>query len=84
MIDRLYDVLAPHYQSPGHYSKERDSDCAGKLERPSWYQKELLEDMLTILRMHHGTFFEMMTAQQLKSRIQRHLSRKSTRASSPP
>lgn len=78
MIARLYDVLAPHYDSGSHYSEGSDWACAGKLERPARYSKELLEDMLTILRMHHGTFFENMTAKQLKARIQRHLSRRST------
>ena len=84
MIGRLYDVLAPHYDSGSHYSEESDRACAGKLERPARYSKDLLEDMLTILRMHHGTFFEKTTVKQLKARIQRLLSRKSTQRTNTP
>lgn len=82
MIPRLYELLAPHYQARGHHSEK--IDLQDTVNRPARYPKELLEDMLEILKMHHSQVFERTTVQQLKAAIQRHLSRKPTQATHTP
>ncbi len=82
MITRLYDLFAPHYQSQGHYFDKTRSHVF--VAPPARYPKELLNDMLEILRMHHPNVFERTTAEQLKAAIQRHLSRKATQKPHTP
>jgi len=82
IIPRLYELLAPHYQARGHYSEK--IDLQGTVNRPARYPKELLRDMLEILRMHHPHVFEKTTVPQLKAAIQRHLSRKPAQGSHAP
>ncbi len=72
VIPRLYEHLLPHYQTPGHYSKNRDTVSV----RSALFPKELLEDMLLILRVEHPDTFDSTTIGQLKANIQRHLERK--------
>ena len=75
IIPRLYELLAPRYQSPGHHSERIDSKDP-QLKRPARFPQELLEDMLEILRLETPAFFQDTTLAQLKAVIQRHLSRK--------
>jgi hypothetical protein len=82
MIPRLYDLLTPHYQGRVHHSEKIDLQCT--VNRPARYPKELLEDMLEILKMHHPHVFEKTTSNQLKAAIQRHLDGKSSQASPAP
>jgi hypothetical protein len=79
IIPPLYDYLLPHYQSPGHYSNGTDND-AGPTPL-AMYPKELLEDMLIILKTHHGYFLGDFTTADLKGHIQRHLERNADRRS---
>lgn len=72
VIPPLYEYLRPHYQKPGHYSEKRDTLSVGKARFP----KELLEDMLLILRFEHPGRFEDTTISQLKADVQHHLERK--------
>lgn len=75
MIRRLYEVMAPHYKSRGYYSERTGGKDAFQSERRARYPKELLEDMLAVLRMHHPWVFSETTANHLKSAIQHHLER---------
>jgi len=74
MIPRLYDLLAPKYPSRGHYSAQIDLD--GMVKGQARYPKELLGDMLEILRMHHPHVFGKTTTSQVKAAVMRHLSGK--------
>jgi len=73
VVPRLYEFLAPYYSKRGHYSEKRDT---ANNQRKALFPKELLEDMLDILRMEHPHAFERTTVNQLKASIQRHLARK--------
>lgn len=74
IVPHLYEFLAPYYSKRGHYSEKRDT---ADDQRKAFFPKELLEDMLDILRMEHPHPFERTTVKQLKATIQRHLARKS-------
>ena len=77
IIPCLYDFLLPYYQSPGHHSDDKDKD-AGPTPQ-AMYPKDLLEDMRTILKVHHPHFLADLTAEQIKAHIQRYIARKSKR-----
>ena len=74
VIPRLYELMLPHYEKPGHYSKDHDPGT-GQARRTALYPLELLEDMLGILRAEHPTFFAQTTISQLKAVLQRHLAK---------
>jgi hypothetical protein len=76
VIPRLYEYLLPHYAKPGHYSQRRDSLAS----RKALFPRELLEDMLLILRFEHPGIFKDTMTSQLKADIQHHLERKQTRS----
>ncbi len=80
IIPRLYEFLAPHYTNRGHHSEKRDHAVE---RRRALFPKELLEDMLEILRMEHPHVFGQTTVNQLKATIQRHLARKAKSIKSP-
>ena len=82
VIPRLYELLAPRYQLPGHHSEKTDANDP-KLKRPARFPQELLEDMLEILRLETPTFFQDTTLAQLKAVVQRHLSRKENPQNTP-
>ena len=73
IIPQLYEFLAPHYTNRGHHSEGRDRAVE---RRKALFPKELLEDMLDILRMEHPHVFKQTTVNQLKASIQRYLARK--------
>jgi hypothetical protein len=73
IIPQLYEFLASRYSSRGHHSEKRDMAV---VQRKAVFPKELLEDMLDILRMEHPHIFGRATVNQLKATIQRHLARK--------
>ncbi len=75
IVPRLYEFMAPHYQEPGHYSEHRDRAVA-ELDRPALSPRELLEDMLEILRMENPSWFADTTVPQIKAVIQRYLKHK--------
>jgi len=72
VIPRLYEDLIPHYPKIGHHSEKRDTLSVGMARVP----KELLEDMLLILRFEHPGTFEETTISQLRADVQRYLERK--------
>ena len=76
VVPRLYEHLLPYYQKPGHYSAARDKVVTGK----ALYSKELLDDMLLILRFEHPGTFDDTTISQLKAVIQHHVERKRARS----
>jgi hypothetical protein len=80
VIPPLYEYLAPHYQYPGHYSEKRDKMKPLK----AMYPRELLEDMLLILRFEHPGTFEDMTFRQVKADIQHHVERNHGRGTKTP
>jgi hypothetical protein len=80
IIPRLYEYLLPHYQRPGHYSEKRDTVRSKNAQFP----RELLEDMLLILRFEHPGTFEATTTSQLKATVQRHLERKRAHSTQLP
>jgi hypothetical protein len=63
IIPRLYEYLIPQYKKPGYYSQGRDKYMAG----PAQFPKELLEDMLLILRFEYPEFFADANVSQLKA-----------------
>ena len=71
-VQRLYEYLIPHYHKTGHHSEKRDTLSV----RKALFPKELLEDMLLILRFEHPGTFEDTTISQLRADIQRYLERK--------
>ncbi len=79
VIPRLYEYLLPRYLKPGHYSEKRDKVVTGK----ALYPKELLEDMLLIIRFEHPGTFEDATTSQFKAVVQRHVERKRARSTKP-
>jgi hypothetical protein len=81
IIPRLYEFMAPHYTSPGNYSARLDGTNA-KAERPSLFQKELLQDMVEILKMEHEYAFQNATLDQLKAVLQRYLAKRKQSAPS--
>jgi hypothetical protein len=74
LIPRLYEFMNSHYNSPGHHWATRHG--AGSKRRRAELPKELLEDMLEILKMTHPHVFGRTTLPQIKSAVQRHLKRK--------
>jgi hypothetical protein len=80
IIPQLYEFLAPHYPNRGHHSEKRDRAME---ERQALFPKDLLEDMLDILRMENPHVFGQTTINQLKASIQRHLARKTKSIKSP-
>jgi hypothetical protein len=72
VIPRLYEYLLPHYHKTGHHSAKRDTLSVGMARFP----KEVLEDMLLILRFEHPGTFEETTINQLRADVQHHLERK--------
>lgn len=77
VIPPIYDLLAPRYLSPAHYSEERDRD-GGPVTRAALYSKELLSDMLEILKREHPQVFDGTTENDIKAAVQRHHSRKAS------
>jgi hypothetical protein len=71
---RLYEYMLPYYRSRGHVWSEKEPN----LTHDAYYPKDLLEDMLVILRNEHPSAFGTQTVGQLKSIIQRHRGRRST------
>jgi hypothetical protein len=80
VIPQLYEFLAPYYFIRGHHSEKRDTSLE---KRKALFPKELLKDMLDILRMEHPHVFELTTVNQLKSSVQRHLAKKANGIKSP-
>ena len=74
VIPRLYELMRPQYEKPGHFSEDRDRGT-GQARRTALYPQELLEDMLGILRAEHPTFFAQTTIGQLKAVLQRYLAK---------
>jgi hypothetical protein len=76
VIPRLYDFLAPSYRKRGHVWSEKEKT----IKRDAFFPNELLEDMRDILQQEYPEVFAIMTLEQLKAAIQRHLTslRKST------
>lgn len=74
VIPRLYELMRPQYEKPGHYSRDRDPGT-GQVRRAGLYPLELLKDMLGILRAEHPTYFAQTTTDQLKAVLQRYLAR---------
>lgn len=58
IIPQLYEFLASHYVNLGHHSEMKDTAV---LKRKALFAKELLEDMLEILRMEHPEVFGQTT-----------------------
>ena len=83
IIPRLYEIMLPHYDVPPHHSEKLDSGKSGP-GRQAHYSKELLQDMLEILKMEHDWAFKKATVRQLKAVIQRHHARKTTQTSQKP
>jgi hypothetical protein len=81
IIPQLYEFLAPRYSSRAHHSEKRDTAA---VQRKALFPKELLEDMLDILRMEYPHIFGQTTLNQLKATIQRHLARKADGIKSRP
>lgn len=73
IIPRLYDLLAPHYESRGHHWARHGVAAS---PRRAEYQQVLLVDMLEILRLEYKAAFEKTTIPQLKSAVQQHLESK--------
>ncbi len=74
VIPRLYEYMLPYYRRRGHVWSEKEPN----LTHDAYYPRDLLEDMLAILRQEHPYAFGSRTARQLKSMIQRHRERRST------
>ncbi len=74
VIPQLYEYLLPFYAKPPHHSERLDRAIPS---RKALYPKELLEDMLALLRMDYAAVFTTATTAQLKAHIQRHLSARS-------
>jgi hypothetical protein len=72
IIPSLYEHLLPHYEKLGHHSQKRDGEQAGKAQ----FQKEIFDDMLSILRIEQPGFFDDATRHRLISVIQRYLAKK--------
>lgn len=83
IIPRLYDFMLPHYRSRAHHSLVLDAHVAGQTKRSAAYPKELLEDMVDILRMHHPHVFGRTTLGQLKAHIQHYRERKAPLQGTP-
>lgn len=81
IIPRLYEFMAPYYPSPGHYCAKLDGSLA-EAKRPARFPKEILADMLEILRQEHPYAFENTTQSQLKSVLQRYLAKRGRSAPS--
>jgi hypothetical protein len=75
VIPQLYELLAPHYESPGHHwARHGDAGTPRRAE----YPQELLVDMLEILRLEYPGAFRETTLSQLRAAVRRHiLSKKS-------
>ncbi len=71
LIPALYEYLLPYYRKPGHHLTKNDA----MRMRTALFPKELLEDMLSILRLELPDVFGRATTAQLKAVIQRHLDR---------
>ncbi len=82
VIPNLYEFLFPYYRTVGHYSEKRDQ--APKLDRAAYYPKELLEDMVDILKVEHPYWFDDYTVDKLKAVIQRYLVKKASSTKSIP
>jgi hypothetical protein len=72
IVPQLYEFLAPHYRQRGHYSETTNKPNDHVRAR---FPKELLQDMLEILRIEHPQVFARTTIDHLKATVQRHLSR---------
>jgi len=71
VIPRLYVFLAPFYRKRGHIWSAKEN----VLRRNAFFPKDLLDDMGEILRLEHPGSFPLMTRDQLKAVIQRHIGR---------
>jgi hypothetical protein len=73
VIPNLYEFLRPHYPKRGHVWSDRET----VLQRDAFFPKELLEDMLDILKLEQPHAFQQTTIAQLKSTVRRYLAQKS-------
>ena len=74
IIPRLYDFMLPYYPAPGHLWHRHRVGAQGAGSKPlARFPKELLTDMLEILRLEDPHLFGKAALHQLKSAIQRHL-----------
>jgi len=71
LVPALYEYMHPHYCKPGHHFTNRDE----VQQRRAVFPKELLEDMLRVLRLELPNVFGRTTTAHLKAVIQRHLDR---------
>jgi hypothetical protein len=69
IVPRLYDFMAPYYEVVGHHWARHGT----KSKRPARYPKDLLNDMLEVLRLEFPHYFHATTLNQLTSTVQGHL-----------
>jgi hypothetical protein len=81
IVPRLYEFMAPHYESPGNYSARLDGTSV-ETKRPAVFPKDLLLDMLEILKMEHDYAFQNATLVQLKAVLQRYVAKRGQSAPS--
>jgi len=74
-IPRLYEFLLPFYPSKGHITAKEET-----FTRDAYYPRDLLEDMLAILRAEQPQFFERTKLHQLKAVVQRYRARRNTQS----
>jgi hypothetical protein len=72
VIPNLYDFLRPYYPKRGHVWSGRET----VLQREAFFPKELLEDMLDILKVEQPHAFQRTTTAQLKNTLRRYLAQK--------
>ena len=72
VIPRLYQFLLPYYAKRGHVWSDKEP----ALTRAARLPKELLEDMLDILKIEHPGVFDQMRLYQLKAAVSRYLERR--------
>ena len=75
IIPRLYEFMLPYYKKRPHHSERLDGSNLQR-KRQALYPKELLQDMLEVLKMEHSWAFEKATLHGLKGVIQRYHVRK--------
>ena len=79
VIPRLYRFLRPYYRSRGHIWSEKETT----LKRDAIFSKDLLQDMLDILKLEHPDAFKSTTLRQVKAAVQRYLEKKRKNTISP-
>jgi hypothetical protein len=77
IIPQLYEFMLPHYPASSHlWLRHRVRPQSARSKPLAQFPKELLTDMLEILRLEDPHLFGKTTPHQLKSAVQRHLARK--------